>query len=139
MLDIKFIRENKDLVAQAAKKKRVVFDIGELLAADDKRKTLLSSAEKKRAAHLFQALRHLFRCKVDLDPHRLQHIGASGALGDAAIPMLHHRNTHRRKDEHQPRGNIEKIQSAAAGSAIASGAGHQAGVGGGIGMPSSSI
>lgn len=50
MLDIKFIRENKDLVAAAAKKKHISFDVKELLAADDKRKELLLRAEKKRAA-----------------------------------------------------------------------------------------
>ena len=35
MLDIKFIRENKDLIAAAAKKKRVPFDVEELLKLDD--------------------------------------------------------------------------------------------------------
>ena len=49
MLDIKFIRENKDIVAVAAKKKRIVFDVSALLAVDDKRRTLLSSIEKNRA------------------------------------------------------------------------------------------
>jgi seryl-tRNA synthetase len=40
MLDIKFIRENKDLVALGAKKKRIDFDIDKLLLADDKRRSL---------------------------------------------------------------------------------------------------
>ncbi len=48
MLDIKFIRENKDLIALAAKKKFVAFDIEELLATDDLRKMKLQSVEKKR-------------------------------------------------------------------------------------------
>jgi seryl-tRNA synthetase len=40
MLDIKFIRENADLVAAAAEKKHMKFDVKELLAADEKRVAL---------------------------------------------------------------------------------------------------
>ncbi len=39
MLDIKFIRENKDLVAAGAKKKHVDIDLDALIALDDKRKS----------------------------------------------------------------------------------------------------
>ncbi|MDP2651348.1 MAG: serine--tRNA ligase [bacterium] len=49
MLDIKFIRENKDLIKSAAKKKRVEFDVEKLLEVDDKRKALLAKVEEKRA------------------------------------------------------------------------------------------
>jgi seryl-tRNA synthetase len=49
MLDIKFIRENIDLIKSAAKKKHVNIDIDRLIEVDDKRKKLLSSVEKKRA------------------------------------------------------------------------------------------
>lgn len=49
MLDIKFIRENKDLIVLAAQKKRIKFDVGELLKIDDERKNLLSAVESKRA------------------------------------------------------------------------------------------
>ena len=49
MLDIKFIRENKDLVKGGAAKKRVKIDIDALLALDDKRKSLATSIEAKRA------------------------------------------------------------------------------------------
>jgi seryl-tRNA synthetase len=49
MLDIKFIRENKDLVALGAKKKHVTFDVDALIAVDDTRRNLLSSLEKGRA------------------------------------------------------------------------------------------
>lgn len=48
MLDIKFIRDNKDLVEEAAKKKGIRIDIKELIDFDDKRKNLISSIEKKR-------------------------------------------------------------------------------------------
>src|SRR3989344_290783 len=48
MLDIKFIRENKDLITEAAKKKRVKFDISKLIDADDTRKKLLLNVEDKR-------------------------------------------------------------------------------------------
>ncbi len=48
MLDIKFIRENKDIVELGAKKKHVKIDIGELIELDDKRRMLISSIEKKR-------------------------------------------------------------------------------------------
>jgi seryl-tRNA synthetase len=36
MLDIKFIRENKDIVALGAKKKHVDFDVEELIKVDDR-------------------------------------------------------------------------------------------------------
>jgi seryl-tRNA synthetase len=49
MLDIKFIRENKDLVALAAKKKRIEFDVDKLLAVDDERRTLQKTFEDKRS------------------------------------------------------------------------------------------
>ncbi len=49
MLDIKFIRENKDLIAEGARKKAIKFDVNELLKVDDARRELLVEIEKKRA------------------------------------------------------------------------------------------
>ncbi|MFZ2887291.1 MAG: serine--tRNA ligase [Minisyncoccia bacterium] len=48
MLDIKFIRENKDIVAAGAKKKHIEIDLDRLLELDDKRKTLQQSYDEKR-------------------------------------------------------------------------------------------
>lgn len=49
MLDIKFIRENKDLVILGAKKKHIEVDIDKLISIDDQRKQITSSIEQKRA------------------------------------------------------------------------------------------
>ncbi|OJI07680.1 MAG: serine--tRNA ligase [Candidatus Vogelbacteria bacterium CG22_combo_CG10-13_8_21_14_all_37_9] len=49
MLDIKFIRENKELIAEAARKKRLKFKVEDLLAVDEKRVKLLIEVETKRA------------------------------------------------------------------------------------------
>lgn len=49
MLDIKFIRENKDIVAAGAKKKRIDIDLDTLIALDDKRRELQVSIDAKRA------------------------------------------------------------------------------------------
>jgi len=49
MLDIKFIRENKEIVAEGARKKRTEIDLDKLIELDDKRKELLQSVEEKRA------------------------------------------------------------------------------------------
>ena len=49
MLDIKFIRENKDVVASGAKKKRIEIDLDKLLALDDKRRELQQKIDEKRA------------------------------------------------------------------------------------------
>ncbi len=49
MLDIKFIRENTDLVKEAARKKRVDFNVDELIKVDEKRRELLSAVEGARA------------------------------------------------------------------------------------------
>ncbi|MEK7509757.1 MAG: serine--tRNA ligase [Patescibacteria group bacterium] len=49
MLDIKFIRENKDIVAAGAKKKRIEIDLDRLIELDDKRKELQAMIDEKRA------------------------------------------------------------------------------------------
>src|SRR3989344_2171542 len=49
MLDIKFIRENKDLILHGAEKKHIDFNVEDLLKVDDERKTITTSIEKKRA------------------------------------------------------------------------------------------
>lgn len=49
MLDIKFIRENADLVKEAAKKKHISFDVAKLLESDDLRLKILREVEDMRA------------------------------------------------------------------------------------------
>ena len=49
MLDIKFIRENKDIVIAGAQKKRVKIDIEKLLELDNQRRELQVSVDDKRA------------------------------------------------------------------------------------------
>lgn len=47
MLDIKFIRENKDLVAAGAKKKHIEFDVNKLIEADERRRKLTQEVDEK--------------------------------------------------------------------------------------------
>lgn len=49
MLDIKFIRENKDVIKAGALKKHVDIDIDALMTLDDKRRALMASLEGKRS------------------------------------------------------------------------------------------
>ena len=49
MLDIKFIRENLDIVKMAAKKKRMDVDLDRLIELDDKRKSVTTALEEKKA------------------------------------------------------------------------------------------
>lgn len=49
MLDIKFIRENLGLIKAGAQKKNITIDLNRLITLDDKRKTLLTSIESKKA------------------------------------------------------------------------------------------
>ncbi|HMP67465.1 MAG TPA: serine--tRNA ligase [Candidatus Paceibacterota bacterium] len=49
MLDIKFIRENKDLVAMGARKKHIDFDVDLLIKTDDQRKEFLKKVEELRS------------------------------------------------------------------------------------------
>ncbi len=49
MLDIKFIRDNKDIVQAGAKKKRVEIDIAKLITLDDERLKALKEIEDLRA------------------------------------------------------------------------------------------
>ncbi len=49
MLDIKFIRENSDVVKMAIAKKHIVFDLDALVAKDDERLAVLKEVESLRA------------------------------------------------------------------------------------------
>lgn len=49
MLDIKFIRENLDIVKMAAKKKHIDIDLDRLVAVDDERKQLMQKVETQKA------------------------------------------------------------------------------------------
>ena len=49
MLDIKFIRDNTELIQESARKKRIAFDVKSLLDIDDKRKEITQKIEIKRA------------------------------------------------------------------------------------------
>ena len=49
MLDIKFIRENPDLIREAARKKRIDLDVPKLLELDKERLTLMTEIEGMRA------------------------------------------------------------------------------------------
>jgi seryl-tRNA synthetase len=49
MLDIKFIRENSDLIKEAARKKHLSFDVDALLKVDDARKEISQKADELRA------------------------------------------------------------------------------------------
>jgi seryl-tRNA synthetase len=49
MLDIKFIRENKDIVKEGARKKHIDFDVERLIVVDTERRELITSIESKKA------------------------------------------------------------------------------------------
>ncbi len=49
MLDIKFIRENKEVVKEGARKKRMDVDIESLVSLDDQRRALMTSIEGRKA------------------------------------------------------------------------------------------
>jgi seryl-tRNA synthetase len=49
MLDIKFIRENKELIKEAARKKKIQFDVEALIKVDARRRDILSSIETRKA------------------------------------------------------------------------------------------
>lgn len=51
MLDIKFIRENKELIKEAARKKRVKVDIDRLAALDEKMRALIAEVDELRKKH----------------------------------------------------------------------------------------
>ena len=51
MLDIKFIRENGDLIKEAARKKKINVDVERLVAVDEKRRTLISEVDELRRLH----------------------------------------------------------------------------------------
>ena len=51
MLDIKFIRENKDIIRMAAEKKHIAIDLDRLIAIDEKRRMLIVEVDEMRRQH----------------------------------------------------------------------------------------
>lgn len=49
MLDIRFIRENTELIAEAARKKHIDFDVEQLIEIDNKRREISQKLEEKKA------------------------------------------------------------------------------------------
>lgn len=49
MLDIKFIRDNKNAIKKASEKKHIAFDVEKLIEVDDLRRRILGRVEEKRA------------------------------------------------------------------------------------------
>ncbi len=49
MLDIKFIRDNKEAIIAGAKKKHINFNVEELITIDDERRAILTRVEEKRS------------------------------------------------------------------------------------------
>jgi seryl-tRNA synthetase len=70
MLDIRFIRDNKDLVKEGARKKHVEFDVDKLITVDDKRRELLLSVENRRAEQN-EASQHISRAKTEEERSKL--------------------------------------------------------------------
>ena len=70
MLDIKFIRENKELITEGARKKHISFDIEKLMVVDDRRRELLASVEKKRGLQN-QASEKIMKAKMPGGKHLL--------------------------------------------------------------------
>ncbi len=58
MLDIKFIRQNPELIKEAAQKKRVAVDIDKLLEIDGERRRVLLELELKRAEQNKRSVSH---------------------------------------------------------------------------------
>src|SRR6056297_2233026 len=49
MLDIKFIRENLDIIKRAAQKKNITIDLDRLISVDDSRRSVMQAMEEKKA------------------------------------------------------------------------------------------
>ena len=49
MVDIKFIRENKEAIKQVAQNKNIVLDVERLLSLDETRRALITKMEAARA------------------------------------------------------------------------------------------
>jgi seryl-tRNA synthetase len=49
MLDIKFIRENKEVIREGARKKHIDFNVESLIVVDAQRRELVTSMESKKS------------------------------------------------------------------------------------------
>ena len=79
MLDIKFIRENKDLIAAGAKKKHIDFDVNKLMVADDKRRALLMEVEEMRTKQ--NAITEAIKVSID-NVERVHFVNSAKELKD---------------------------------------------------------
>jgi seryl-tRNA synthetase len=70
MLDIKFIRENKELIKDAARKKHIEVNIDRLLELDDMRRRLIQDTEKLRAEQKIESDR-ILKMKNEDEKNRL--------------------------------------------------------------------
>lgn len=97
MLDIKFIRENADIVKLAAQKKRIKIDIDRLLTVDDARRNVMTALETKKAE----------QNKVSQD---IAQAGADVALRTQMITAMQALKTEVQKDEEALRPIMEEWQ-----------------------------
>ncbi len=98
MLDIKFIRENADLVKMAAKKKKMKVDIDNLLTLDDSRRELMTKLESKKAE----------QNKVSQD---IPKAGNDASLRNQLIEQMQSLKAEIQKDEEKLKPVIEQWQS----------------------------
>lgn len=97
MLDIRFIKENKDVIAEGARKKHINFDVEALLALDDKRRLLLASIERKRS------LQNSYNDKI-----------ASAASGEERVKLvsdMQSLKTELKKEEEEHKGVMHDWQA----------------------------
>lgn len=97
MLDIKFIRENKDLIKEAARKKHVDFNVDELIETDDRRREFIASIDDMRAK----------QNKVSGDVSRTE----DGSVRNSLIAEMKILKEDLQKKEVQAREIIKKWQS----------------------------
>lgn len=98
MLDIKFIRENADLVKLAAQKKKIKVDIDRLLSVDDARRELMTKLEAKKAE----------QNKVSGE---IAQAGADAALRERLIASMQTVKADIQKDEEALRPIMEEWQA----------------------------
>jgi seryl-tRNA synthetase len=98
MLDIKFIRENADIVKLAAQKKKIKIDIDRLLSVDDTRREIMTALETKKAE----------QNKVSQD---IAQAGSDVALRTQMITAMQALKTELQKDEEALKPVMEEWQS----------------------------
>ena len=97
MLDIKFIRENKDLIKEGARKKHIDFDVDKLIEVDDRRREFVATIDemRKKQNKVSNDLKWIFTVPITIKQQNINTLYALLTIdGFSPLPINEDLSTH---------------------------------------------